>query len=365
MSTDMSRRMMRLSICIPTHHGRCGTLREALDSVLPQITPELHGRVEVCINDNASDDGTEALVAQFNGQYPGVIRYHRNPENQGFTRNLMRVIAGADGDYCWMFSSDDVMAPNGIARVLEILDEYPDLTGMTVSTLAFNADMTKLMPNGLSLSLLPPDSAHRHLYTSPDEIFRACGSVMGYTSVQVLDRRLWAEVLTEIGEAGFTQFFYFPYLYVFGKMVKKKPQWLWLPESLVHSRADNDYLSSHLDKNMLRYHRLTMDEAARVWGELFGFQSATYFSLMRDNYVNFWNAPSLLRYKALNRCTVSEEMQALLWYPRRLWFLPAFWLFSFPALLLPHPLARLGAAVVRLLGLGQTLRQLRKRLFPL
>ena len=356
--------MMRLSICIPTHHGRCGTLREALDSILPQITPPLRGQVEVCINDNASEDGTEALVAQMDRQHPGVIRYHRNPENEGFTRNLMRVIASAEGDYCWMFSSDDVMAPHGIARLLEVLEEYPLLTGMTVSTLAFAADMTTRMPNGLPPSLLPPDPAQRHLYTSPDEIFRACGSVMGYTSVQIFDRKVWAEVLSEIGEAGFTRFVYFPYLYTFGKMVKKKPLWLWLPEPLVHSRADNDYLSSHLDKNMLRYHRLTLDEVARVWGELFGYCSATYYSLISDNYVNFWNGPSLLRYKALNRCTVSEELHALVWYPRRLWFLPTFWLFSFPVLLFPHAGARALAAVVRGLNLGKSLRRIRGRLFP-
>ena len=355
---------MRLSLCIPTHHGRCGTLREALDSILPQITPELHGRVEVCINDNASEDGTEALVAQLDGQYPGVIRYNRNAENLGFTRNLARVVQSAKGEFCWMFSSDDVMAPHGVARVLELLDEYPNLTGMTLSTRPCDSTMTEVLAEGYPPSLLPEEPETRHVYTSPDQIFRSCGSVMGYTSTQVFDRQVWQEVMEEIGEAGFARYIYFPYLYLFGKMVRKKPVWVWMPEKLVHSRAGNDYLSAHLERNMLLYHRLTMEEASQVWAGLFGSQSATYHGLMRDNYVNFWNGPSLLRYKAINRCTTGEELLSLWWFPRRLYFLADFWLFAFPVLLMPHSALRLGAALVRRLNLGRSLRVIRRRLFP-
>lgn len=355
---------MRLSICIPTHHGRCETLRAALDSIVPQITPALHGQVEICLSDNASEDGTQALVAQYDAAHPGLFRYRRNPENLGFTRNLLRVIDSAGGDFCWLFSSDDTMAPHGLARVLEMLDQYPHLTGMTFSTQAYEPGMQEAVNETYSSSLLPQDPETMHVYTSPDEIFRNCGSVMGYTSTQVFDRRLWQEVLAEIGEAEFTRFTYFPYLYVFGKMVKKQPLWIWLPEKLTYSRIGNDYLSTHLGKNMLKYHRLTMEEASQVWGKLFGPHSATYRSLMRDNYVNFWNGPSLLRYKAINQCTAAEEARALLWFSRRLYFLPSFWLFAFPMLLLPHPVARMAARAVRRWNMGGSLRVLKRRFFP-
>ena len=356
---------MRLSICIPTHHGRCATLRDALDSILSQITPALQGQVEICISDNASEDGTQALVEQYGLRHPGLLRYRRSQENLGFTHNLMYAIASASGDYCWMFSSDDGLAPGSLARVLELLDQNPNLTGMTVMTEPHDATLSRILPHGYPPSLLPDDPDVRHTYTSPAEIFRQCGSVMGFTSSQIFSRPLWQEVMDEIGEAGFTRFTYFPYLYLFGRMVKKRPLWIWLPEKLVHSRGDNDYLSSYLDKNMMLYHRLTMEELAQVWGELFGAQSATYQSLMHDNYLNFWNAPALLRYKAVNRCTVAEELRALLWFPRRLYFLPGFWLLSLPVLLTPFPVARLGAFFVRRSRLGMSLRLLKRRLFPL
>ena len=46
---------MRLSICIPTHDGRREQLREAVESVLTQSKDG----VEICISDNASEDGTQ------------------------------------------------------------------------------------------------------------------------------------------------------------------------------------------------------------------------------------------------------------------------------------------------------------------
>jgi abequosyltransferase len=354
----------RLSVCIPTHHGRGETLREAIESVLSQLTETLSSRIEICISDNASEDETQPLVRRYMQEYPGLIRYHRNPENLGFTRNLMHAVGLAEGDFCWLLSSDDVMAPHGLTRILEVLDEFPTLTGLTFTTQAYDRTMTQKIKAEYPPSLLPQYPQEMHVYSGPDQIFRECGSVMGYTSTQVFDRRLWQECLAEIGPEKFAAFTYFPYLYLFGKMVRKKPQWIWLPEKLVFSRADNDYLSSHLSSNMLKYHRLTMEEASQVWGQLFGRGSATYQSLMRDNYVNFWSGPSLLRYKAFTLCTAAEEWRALLWFPRRLYFLPSFWLFAFPVLLTPHSWTQAAAFTVKKLGMRDTLRSVKQRFFP-
>ena len=355
----------RLAICIPTHHGRGGTLREAVDSVLNQLNDDLRSQIEICISDNASEDETQSLVREYMQEHPGLIRYHRHSENLGFTRNLMQAVALAEADFCWLLSSDDTMSPKGLARVLEILDQYPGMTGMTCSTEGFNRDMTELLANGGEWhpSLMPDDPKQMHIYTSPAQIFRQCGSVQGYTSAQIFDRRLWRECLTEMGESYFTSFTYFPYLLLFGKMVKKKPLWIWLPEKLIRSRSENDYLSEHLGFNALKYQRLTMEEVSRVWGELFGRQSATYQGLMRDNYVNFWSGFPMVRFKVFYRCTLADEFMALLWFPRRLYFLPGFWAFSFPALLIPSGLARVGWATARRLKVFVVLKALKRFLF--
>lgn len=341
---------MRLSFCIPTHDGRGAVLREALDSILCQITPAHSGQIEICISDNASQDETRSLIAEYSGRYPGLIRYGRNPENLGFTQNLLRAIALAKGDYCWLFSSDDTLTPGSAERVLEMLEANPGLTGMTVNFQARDKQMEAAVAGGFSPRLLPDNWEKAQLYTSPAQIFRECGSVQGYTSAQIFDRRLWEEALAEIGEDKFTSFTYFPYLYLFGKMVRKRPSWLWLPDRLVNNRNENDYLSAHLQKNALRYHTLTMEEASKVWGELFGRQSATYLSLMRENYRNLWRGRLLMYYKGLYPCTSLDEMRALLWFTRRLFFLPEFWAAAFPVLVLPRFILRFGATLALKLG---------------
>lgn len=353
-----------LSICIPTHDGRGGTLREALESVVSQIDETLRPHIDICISDNASQDETQALVAQYMQDYPGLIRYHRHPVNLGFTRNLMQVIALSQARFCWLLSSDDAVAPCALARVLQLLAQYPTLTGMTFDWQSYNRSLTQTTSDEQSPSLRPKNQGEMHWYSAPEQIFRECGSVMGYTSAQVFDRALWQECLAQIGPEKFNSFTYFPYLYLFGKMVQRKPQWIWLPEKLVYSRTKNDYLSSHLSSNMLKYHRLTMEEASQVWGQLFGRNNATYQSLMRDNYVNFWCGPALLRYKALTFCTSAEEWRALLWFPRRLYFLPSFWLVAFPVLLTPHSLACGAAVLARKLKMLNALRAVKRCLFP-
>jgi len=362
----MTQSAVRLSICIPTHDGRGAVLKEAIDSVLSQITPEIRPCIEICVSDNASEDGTRALLAGYSREHPGLFHYSRNPENLGFTRNLMRVVAQAGGDHCWLLSSDDTMAPQGLARVLDRLAEYPGLAGMTCSTEGFNRDMTELLPLGGEWhpSLMPENPSQMHVYTSPAEIFRQCGSVQGYTSAQIFDRRLWRECLAEMGEEQFNSFAYFPYLFLFGRMVKKKPLWIWLPEKLIRSRSENDYLSEHLGFNALKYQRLTMEEVSRVWGELFGRQSATYHSLMRDNYVNFWSGFPMVRFKVFYHCTPAEEFLSVLWFTRRLYFLPSFWAFSLPALLTPSPLARAAWATARRLKVFVALKALKRHFFP-
>ena len=353
-----------LSVCIPTHDGRGGTLRDALESVVSQLDETLKHQIEICISDNASQDETRSVVEQYSQKYPSLIRYRRNPENLGFTRNLMQVVGLSQARFCWLLSSDDALAPHALSRVLQVLAEHPGLSGMTIGVQACDRSLTPIAHAEPAPSLLPKNPAEPHLYTAPAQIFRECGSVMGYTSAQIFDRALWQECLREMTPEKFNSFAYFPYLYLFGKMVRNKPLWLWLPEKLALGRADNDYLSFHLSANMLKYHRLTMEELSQVWGALFGRNSATYRNLMRDNYINFWSGPAILNYKLRTFSTAAEEWQALFWFPRRLYFLPSFWLAALPVLLTPHLLVQGTAALVRNLKMQNALRAVKRRFFP-
>ncbi|MCR5866967.1 glycosyltransferase family 2 protein [Aquincola sp. J276] len=104
-----------LSICIPTYN-RAGFLRECLSSLDPA---ELDGSVEVVVSDNASTDTTLAVLDEFKAALP--LRYFVQSENLGPDRNFDAVVASAQGEYCWLLGSDDVVKPGGIRKLVAAL----------------------------------------------------------------------------------------------------------------------------------------------------------------------------------------------------------------------------------------------------
>jgi abequosyltransferase len=110
-----------LSICIPTYNfGEF--IGETLDSIVGQLTDE----VEIVIVDGASTDETPEVVRRYSERLPG-IKYHRLPAKGGIDRDMAKAVALARGSYCWLFSSDDIMKPGAISKVLELVASGSDL----------------------------------------------------------------------------------------------------------------------------------------------------------------------------------------------------------------------------------------------
>jgi abequosyltransferase len=111
-----------LTFAIPTYN-RSGFLRQLLDSVSEQVQADT--RVELLISDNASTDGTSALVE-------GVVRtgvsitYIRNETNIGPDANFLQCYERASGKYVWVMGDDDIVAQGAIGRIAGYLaeDEY-------------------------------------------------------------------------------------------------------------------------------------------------------------------------------------------------------------------------------------------------
>lgn len=126
---------IRLSICIPTYNfGRF--IGATLESILPQLAPG----VEVVVVDGASTDDTEAVVRAFRERCP-ALSYHRLERRGGIDRDMAKAVALARGEYCWLFSADDVMRPGVLGAVLGHLRSAHDvyLCGFTLCTLDMKA----------------------------------------------------------------------------------------------------------------------------------------------------------------------------------------------------------------------------------
>lgn len=113
-----------LTIAIPTYN-RARYLERSLAALADQFPPEV--QVELIVSDNASSDETASVVERFeSGGLP--LRYLRNSSNLGPDTNILQCYEQARGKYVWIMGDDDFVRPGGIARVLSHLrDQEYDL----------------------------------------------------------------------------------------------------------------------------------------------------------------------------------------------------------------------------------------------
>ena len=86
-----------LSVCIPTHNGRAGTLSVLIENLIEQARG-LPNLVEVCVSDNASGDETAEIVADLAARATCPVRYRRHPHDLGLVANLLSAVELARGE---------------------------------------------------------------------------------------------------------------------------------------------------------------------------------------------------------------------------------------------------------------------------
>lgn len=113
-----------LSICIPTYN-RVGYLKDLLPGLSAQIDAVANGKIELVISDNASTDGTAGYLKSVGRPY---LRWWTNKSNIGGDRNFLKCIREARGEYVWLLGDDDLVPPNGVAAVADLIGtSHPDL----------------------------------------------------------------------------------------------------------------------------------------------------------------------------------------------------------------------------------------------
>lgn len=122
----------KVSILLPTYN-RAAYLRLALESILAQTFTNF----EVVVMDNASTDDTPAVVASFDD--PRIV-YHRNPRNVGAVGNHNRGLRHCRGEYLAIFSDDDLMLPDNLARKVAVLEAHPTVGLVYSDALVIDAE---------------------------------------------------------------------------------------------------------------------------------------------------------------------------------------------------------------------------------
>jgi glycosyltransferase involved in cell wall biosynthesis len=142
---------MRLSICIPTYN-RASYLANCLNSIIStKLRSEL--KFQVCVSDNHSTDATESIVRA--AQSTIEIKYHKNPSNLGIPRNFLQVVSMADGDFIWLIGDDDLLMPNAIVELCELIDSHPTVDFFYVNSFHLETEFLKSFPSPFDTANLP------------------------------------------------------------------------------------------------------------------------------------------------------------------------------------------------------------------
>jgi abequosyltransferase len=250
---------MKLSICIPTYNFGA-FIGQTLASIVPQIVVG----VEIVILDGGSTDNTEEAVRPFLAK--GPVRYVKQAARGGIDRDMARSIELAGGDYCWLFSSDDLMKPGALERVLgEIgsgLDIY--LCGLTLCDREMNVigeHRVLRAPWGSVFHL--EDAADRHRYFAAAETTTGIFSFMGSI---ILRRSRWMEQALDESYVGSC----WAHVVRILRMIPRGLTVKYLGESLQFKRGGND---SFMDRGLVHRYAIAIDGYYRIAGDLFGENS--------------------------------------------------------------------------------------------
>jgi hypothetical protein len=113
----------RLSIVV-TSYNHEAYVAQCLDSYLAQ---QVDFPVEIIVSDDASTDGTPAIVAEYAARFPDLVHAILRPENVGLNASLGDALLAARGEYVTLSDGDDYLTdPEKLRRQVAYMDAHPD-----------------------------------------------------------------------------------------------------------------------------------------------------------------------------------------------------------------------------------------------
>jgi glycosyltransferase involved in cell wall biosynthesis len=110
-----------LDIMLP-HYGELPLLKVAVESVLAQSD----SRWRLTVFDDNPAGRVTGVPEYFAGLGDPRVRYERNPENLGITKNFQQCVDRAEAPFMVIMGCDDVMLPRYVERVHALVEQHPD-----------------------------------------------------------------------------------------------------------------------------------------------------------------------------------------------------------------------------------------------
>jgi abequosyltransferase len=283
--------------------------------------------VEIVIVDGGSTDETLAVIESFSPRFPQICVY-RSESRSGVDRDVLQCVAMASGRFCWLFSDDDLLEEGALRRVLQLIQDMPQISGASLNYTAYDATMS------YSVRTVPAAGRNvlrrNHLFCDRTECFSLLGVHLGFISCQVVRRSLWANIaenndLTPNCNAWII-------VYMIGKMLELNPFWFYLNDVCVRYRSNNDSFTSRVGS--YRRQKITHLAYADTIGSLFPRDSNTYRNVF-NIVINDRMARTLAVLKS-ERITIHFQFNLLRMYLKQYWSYPLFWIKVVPIFFVPN-----------------------------
>lgn len=170
---------IRLSICIATRNR--GTLIGAtLESIICQATEQ----VEIVVLDGASTDSTGEVVRRHQAGFPR-LRYFPQNVNMGVDQDFATTVELAQGEYCWLFSDDDLMKAGAIQAVL---DAAAGQYGLIIANAEVrNIDLSRV----LEPQRLPLKANRIYKSNESQHLLADAANYLTFIGCVIIKRQLW------------------------------------------------------------------------------------------------------------------------------------------------------------------------------
>ena len=111
-----------ISLAVPVYRTDPDVLAEMIESVLAQTYPYF----ELCIADGSCEDGpAQKVLGRYAASDPRV-RVMRLKKNRGIAGNSNKALGMARGEFVGLLDHDDMLAPDALWRVANLLEREPD-----------------------------------------------------------------------------------------------------------------------------------------------------------------------------------------------------------------------------------------------
>lgn len=112
-----------ISILLPTYNTNPVYLRSCIDSVLSQS----YDNWELCISDdNSTSNQTKSVINEYVEKYNNIKATFRK-ENGHISKSSNTALSMAKGDYISLLDHDDILPPNALFEVVDVINKNPDI----------------------------------------------------------------------------------------------------------------------------------------------------------------------------------------------------------------------------------------------